>query len=71
MNERAINFALPVAAIYIALVLVGLLPLTRVAVGRRRARQVGIGDGGNRELARAIRLHANYVENVAFSLGSL
>jgi len=71
MNELAVNVALPVAAIYSALLITGLLPLTLVVVRQRRARQVGIGDGGNRGLARAIRVHANYVENMPFSLESL
>jgi uncharacterized membrane protein YecN with MAPEG domain len=71
MDELAVNVVLPVAAIYIVLLLIGLLRLTLVVVRQRRARQVGIGDGGNRELAGAIRVHANYVENVPFSPGSL
>ncbi len=33
----------------------------RVSAGRRRFR-VGLGDGGNAELQRAIRVHANAVE---------
>ena len=34
----------------------------------RRSRGVGIGDGGERDLKRAIRVHANFTENVPFAL---
>jgi len=48
----------------------GLLLL--VLVGRvsrlRHGRRIGFGDGGDPELARAIRVHANFVEHVPFAL---
>jgi hypothetical protein len=39
----------------------------RVVVLRRR-HVVGIGDGGNHDLKRAIRAHANFTENVPLSI---
>lgn len=39
----------------------------RVALQRRRA-QVGIGDGGDRLLARAVRAHGNAIEYVPLAL---
>jgi hypothetical protein len=48
----------------------GLLLL--VLVGRvsllRHGRRIGFGDGGDPELARAIRVHANFAEHVPFAL---
>jgi hypothetical protein len=48
----------------------GLLLL--VLVGRvsrlRHGRRIGFGDGGDPELARAIRVHGNFVEHVPFAL---
>src|SRR6476469_2906028 len=34
----------------------------------RHGRGIGFGDGGDPELARAIRVHANFVEHVPFAL---
>jgi uncharacterized protein len=68
MNELAPNPAMAIAAIYIAILIVGLLPLTLFVIRIRRSKRIGIGDGGNKELAKAVRVHANYVENVPFGL---
>jgi len=50
--------------------LLGLMLL--VLLGRvsrlRHGRRIGFGDGGDPELARAIRVHANFVELVPFAL---
>lgn len=51
-----------IAALYAALVVVLLLVLAVPISRLRRASGVGLGDGGNRELARAIRAHANLLE---------
>ncbi len=54
--------ALSFAASYVAvLVLLGVVLTFRV-VFVRRAEKVGIGDGGNKELARRIRVHGNFCE---------
>ena len=41
-----------------------LVPIVRL----RRGRRVGLGDGGDRELLRRIRVHANFVEYVPMLL---
>lgn len=53
---------------YAALLSVLLIVLILRVVGLRRSLRVGIGDGGNRVLARAIRVHANFVETVPWAL---
>lgn len=60
---------MPVATLLIAglhgLFLLALLwPIVRL----RRGRKVGLGDGGDRELLRRIRVHANFVEYVPMLL---
>jgi hypothetical protein len=53
------------AAVYAALHVLLLIALAaRVVLARRRAK-VGIGDGGDPDLARAIRVHGNAVEQAA------
>lgn len=58
---------------YVTLLVAGLhglvlLMLAVPVVRMRRGRRVGIGDGGDRELARRIRVHANFVEYVPMLL---
>lgn len=48
-------------------VLLMMVLLARV-VGRRRDLKVGIGDGGDELLARRIRVHSNFTENVPIAL---
>jgi len=67
--------ALPAAhrwsATYIALFIVVQVALTILVVrGRWRAR-VSIGDGGDKHLLKAMRVHGNYVENAPFALAAL
>ncbi len=51
-----------ITAFYAALMALWFLALA-VPISRRRMKErIGIGDGGNAELARAIRVHANAVE---------
>lgn len=54
------------APYFAALVMLYMVLCTRVVILRRR-HVVGIGDGGNRDLKRAIRAHANFTENVPFA----
>lgn len=51
-----------VTALYAGLVGLLLLALAALVSRLRRARKVGLGDGGDRELQRAIRVHGNAVE---------
>lgn len=57
-----------ITGIYAALAtLLVLILAARVSLGRRKAR-VGIGHGGDDELARRIRAHANALENLPLAL---
>ena len=59
------------AVVYIALLALGLIPLAFRVIVIRRGRRIGIGDGGDRELAQRVRVHANYAENAPFGLALL
>lgn len=59
---------LPISAAYAALLAVLVVILLLVVVKLRRSFKVGIGDGGNRDLARAIRVHANAIEGIPLFL---
>ena len=56
--------ALAIAAIHGLLLLVLVGRISRL----RHARRIGLGDGGDPELARAIRVHGNFVEHVPLAL---
>jgi uncharacterized protein len=60
-----------IAAFYVALLILGLIILQIRVILLRRGRRIGIGDGGDHQLAKAIRVHANYAENVPFGLVGL
>lgn len=57
-----------VTSIHAALGVLLVLLLGAAVVRQRRRAQVGIGDGGDAALARAIRAHANLVENLPLAL---
>ncbi len=59
---------MPITALYAALLTPILLFLTFRVIGHRRAQRVEIGDGGDRELLRRMRVHANFVETVPMAL---
>lgn len=62
---------LSAAALYTGvLILVGIALQARV-IKHRRTKLIGIGDGQDKELARAIRVHGNFAENVPFVLAGL
>jgi uncharacterized membrane protein YecN with MAPEG domain len=66
----SLNASLGAAMIHSALlILMGVLLTLRV-IGQRRGAGVGIGDGGDARLARAIRAHGNFAENAPFAIGS-
>jgi len=51
----------------------GILALLFIAlcvnvIRKRLAFKIGIGDGGNHELSKAIRIHANFAEHVPFAI---
>jgi uncharacterized membrane protein YecN with MAPEG domain len=60
--------AVPVTALYAALCAVLLLALAGRVIVLRWSTKTGIGDGGDRRLARAIRVHANAAEYVPIAL---
>lgn len=59
MNPAPMPF---VTALYAGLIGVLLLVLAARVSRLRRARKVGLGDGGDRDLQRAIRVHGNAIE---------
>jgi len=63
-----VTFGAPVTALYAGLCALLLLLLAGLVVNQRRITKVGLGDGGNEALARAMRVQANFVEYVPMSL---
>ncbi|HET9033674.1 MAG TPA: MAPEG family protein [Dokdonella sp.] len=57
-----------ISGIYAALGTLLVLVLTFRVIRRRFSSRTGIGDGGDRELARCIRVHANAVEYLPLAL---
>jgi uncharacterized membrane protein YecN with MAPEG domain len=55
----------PIYAALLALIYVGLSFMT---LGLRKRLQIAVGDGGNVEMLRAMRVHANFAEYVPISL---
>lgn len=60
--------AVPVTALYAALCAILILALAARVIVLRWSTKTGIGDGGDRRLARAIRVHGNAVEYVPIAL---
>ena len=71
MIQIADNPAMHAAAVYIALLALGIMPLAVRVIRIRRGERIGIGDGGNRLLAQAVRVHGNYTEYAPFGLALL
>lgn len=59
---------IPLTALYASLLAVLIVIEMLVVINLRRTLQVGIGDGGNRDLQRAIRVHGNAIESVPIFL---
>ena len=55
-------------AIYASLLALLFLYLSFCVIRLRRSVQVGVGDGGDKLLQRAIRVHGNFAEYVPFAL---
>jgi uncharacterized membrane protein YecN with MAPEG domain len=58
----------PITAVYASLLAMLVVLLLLVVVKLRRSLRVGIGDGGNRDLQRAIRVHGNAIESIPLFL---
>ena len=57
-----------ITPIYIALVALIFLYLSFKTISVRKKFQIAVGDGGNQELLRAMRVHANFSEYVPIAL---
>jgi uncharacterized membrane protein YecN with MAPEG domain len=64
------NAPLGAAMLHAALLMLMAVVLAISVITRRRAAGVGLGDGGNKPLARAIRVHANFAEYAPFAIGA-
>ncbi|TRX57141.1 MAPEG family protein [Thalassomonas sp. M1454] len=60
--------SLVISGFYSGILAIILLALSFKVIGLRREHKVGIGDGDNAELAKAIRVHANFIEYVPLSI---
>ena len=58
----------PITAIYAALLAIFLVILGGLVVRTRIREGIAIGDGGNKAMLAAIRVHANAVENIPIAL---
>ena len=58
----------PITAVYASLLAALVVILVLLVVKLRRGLKIGIGDGGNRDLARAIRVHGNATESIPLFL---
>ena len=52
------------ASLHVLLLLALLAPISR----HRHAHRIGLGDGGDKVLARKVRVHGNFVEHAPFAL---
>lgn len=59
------------AAVYVALIVLMAVGLTYLVIFQRRTKLIGLGDGGDKQLTRAIRVHGNFSENAPLALGLL
>lgn len=59
---------MPILALYSGLLGLILIYLSYNVVGNRKKFEVGVGDGGNHDLRRAIRVHGNFTEYVPIAL---
>ena len=57
-----------ITAFYAGLLALLFLFLSARTITYRRAQQVEIGDGGNRELLRRVRVHGNFAEYVPLGI---
>lgn len=58
------NAAGKAASIYVALLVLMGFALTVLVIMRRYGAKVGIGDGGDHDLQRRIRVHGNFIEHM-------
>ncbi len=63
--------ALKTSALYVALIVLMGIVLTFMVIRQRRSKLIGIGDGGDKTVARTIRVHGNFAENAPPALALL
>src|SRR5262249_35803789 len=68
MTGRSGEQPMPITAFYAGLLGLLFIVLAFRVVARRRDKRVEIGDGGDRELLRRMRVHANFAEYAPFTL---
>lgn len=59
---------MPITALYAALLAALFILLSVRVIGVRRGQRVEIGDGGDKELLRRMRVHANFAEYAPYAL---
>ncbi len=59
---------MPITAFYGSLLAIVFILLSARTIGARRSGRVEIGDGGDKELLRRMRVHANFAEYVPIAL---
>ncbi len=59
---------MPITALYAGLLTVLLIVLSVRVIAIRRGERVEIGDGGDKELLRRMRVHANFIEYAPYAL---
>jgi hypothetical protein len=62
MVQQIASNALGFAATYVALLVLIGIALTIRVIAVRREKRIGIGDGGDRDLSKRIRVHGNFSE---------
>lgn len=71
MTQIVDNSAMRAALLYIVVLIAIFITLTFAVIFQRRSKQVGIGDGGDRQMARWIRVHGNFVETASFGIPAI
>jgi uncharacterized protein len=69
--DAVVQGLLRTAGVYAALIVLMGVALTVLVIRQRRTKLIGIGDGGDKTVARLIRVHGNFCENAPFALALL
>ena len=71
MNQIVDISALHGALIYFVVLIAIFIGLTLGVVRQRRGKQIGIGDGGDKQLMRWIRVQGNFVESATLGIPAI
>lgn len=69
--SEVITASLAAAALYAGLLMLMNVALQVNVIRMRRTKLIGVGDGGDKQMLRAIRAHGNFSENAPFGIGAL